>query len=157
GLRLHPHSAAMYRALAQLEVREGRSREAVACLRRGLGKVPGQGELLRLLAELLISEGDLAGAREALVEVRKLDYPAPRPDFLEARARFKEGNWLGASRLLEDTRPLLEEGPEQVAQVDLLLGQCYQRLGDERQLDVFRRAADLDPQNVPARFGVAYA
>ena len=103
---LYPRDMPMYQALAWLELWDGRSKEAQACLRRGLQAVSNDKErtlLLWTLAEVLIHDGQEAEARDAIARLRKSDSPA-NIDYLNARILVHNACWSEAVRALEQVR-----------------------------------------------------
>src|SRR5206468_9717904 len=79
-------------------------------------------------------------------------------DYLEARALMHQGRWFEAARTLERVRGTANAATELAVQVDLLLGDCYERLDEPaQQLAACERAARTDPASLPARKGIAAA
>jgi tetratricopeptide (TPR) repeat protein len=152
-----PRIVNAYLALAAVELDEGRRAKAIVRLRKGLNELPRKAELLRALAELLIEKGDSEAARQTLEQLRTTDQHAGVVEYLEARLLARQGQWRQASSLLETTRHLLEDLPRMASLCDLLLGQCYQQLLDDRQVSTFKRAVDADRSNVRARLELASA
>src|SRR5262249_35634207 len=69
GLVFDETNAALYRTLAGLEVRAGKRAAAIACLRRGLDKLPNATDLMILLADLLIDEAALPEAEGLIAQL----------------------------------------------------------------------------------------
>jgi tetratricopeptide (TPR) repeat protein len=158
ALRGHPRAVRVYAALAALESAEGKRDEAAKYLRQGLAALPGQPDLLWNLANLLIHQGNLNEAEKVVAQVRAADIPHLQVAYLEAALQFKSGEWLKASKSLEAIRPLVTDSRDLTVQCDLLLGQCFEKLGDfDRQVLAYRRIIALDPFQVPARFGLTVA
>jgi tetratricopeptide (TPR) repeat protein len=158
GLKRHPQDIRFYLALAGEEERAGSREKAVDWLQQGLKELPGRSELLGPLANLLLQTDRLDEARQAVADLRRTGWSPPRVSYLEGRLLVKEGKWAEARRTLELIRPLLADSTELTLQTDLLLGQCYEHLGDpERQLAVYRRAAGIDGTNPVARQGLGSA
>jgi tetratricopeptide (TPR) repeat protein len=158
GLERHPREVRLYQALAGLELRAGRRAQAVACLRRGLREWPNHSQLLWTLADLALQGGETKEVPGLLEQLRQANLPNAWLEYLDARLKISEEKWLEASRILERVRPQLVESPELSLQADLLLGQCFQQLGDpDKQLEAFQRAAAGAPLNVAARRGRADA
>jgi tetratricopeptide (TPR) repeat protein len=158
GITHHPRDARLPKALARVETQAGRHADAVTVLRQGSQAVPRDVELQWALATLLVQTGEAEEAQGIARRLRKGGFPAPLLDFLDARALLQRGEWLGTSRLLEKVAPLLVRWPEVQAQAHLLLGRCYEQLGDDRrQLAAFQAAARIDPFSEPACLGVAAA
>src|SRR5262249_39804984 len=158
GQKQHPRDARFYHALAADAERAGNRDKAVDWLDHGLKELPGRSELLWPLADLLLQTGHLDEARKAVAELRRSGWSPARVSHLEARLLVQEGKGAAARRVVEPIRQLLNDSTELTLQTDLLLGQCYEHLGDpERQLAVYRRAASLDASNAAARQGLSSA
>lgn len=158
GIEQHPKEFRMYQALALLESRAGRNEEALNCLQRGLEAVGDHLDLLWSLASLCIEQNELDKAREVVARLLNAGCTPGSIEFFNARILMSEGQWLQATRLLERTGPLFHRLPELTKQVNLLLGQCYEQLGDtDRQLNAYRRAIEIDPLSIPARIGAGSA
>ena len=72
--------------------------------------------------------------------------------FLEARIMVQQKKWSQAIRRLEPARALLRSNPPLAGQVDLMLFECYGRVGsDEKRLDALRRFAEGDQSPESAR------
>jgi tetratricopeptide (TPR) repeat protein len=159
GLELYPAHAPLYVALAAVEVHAGRHKEAVACLRDGAQTVPAaarNGLLLRLLG-LLIDSGEVRPAAEVLDGLRK-EASSPVLDFYDARLLILQGQWAKAAAILEGVRPALVRSPELGVGVHLLLGTCYEKVGDpEQQLAAYTNAVALDGRSIPARLQLGSA
>ena len=83
---------------------------------------------------------------------------SPAIGLLEARSLIARGKWLLAKARLETVRPLVAGSDELTRQVDLYLGQCYERLGQfDEQLEANRRVLTDDPTSLAARVGAASA
>jgi tetratricopeptide (TPR) repeat protein len=163
--REHPRAWRTYQALAKLELLQGRRDEALRCLRDGLRTLPNQAELLWSLAELLVEQDRRGEALEAIASLVKEGIPAAELDYLRAGLLAKESHWHDAVELLEKTYPLLVGLPNSdqdwfisrlKEQTSLLLGRCYEQLGDlERASAAYRRLVARDPRSLPGRLGLA--
>src|SRR5262249_16699229 len=141
GLQLHPQETRMYQLMARLELRAGRRAEAVSYLRRSLKIQPIEPQLLWNSANLLIDAGELEDARALIARLRLDGSMATTLGYLDARLLVSERKWFLASRALEQARPLLVRFADLTLQADLLIGQCYQHLGNpDLQLAAYRRA-----------------
>ena len=146
-----PRDWRMSDALALIERRSGRPKDAADCLRRGIAASDhpeGRSQLRWTLADVLIDQAQWDDARST---IEKLDLDHARPELLGyLRARINAGlaRWIGASKELEAIYPLLAAGTPRLAySADLLLGKCYEQLGDhDRRYMAYRRAVSLDPE-----------
>jgi tetratricopeptide (TPR) repeat protein len=145
-----------YVARARLEQQLGRYEEATASLRRGLKILPHDPNLLWHLAEALARTGSREEVDNLRSRLRRAGFPGARLEYLTALQLVHKKEWADAARALEAARGRLDEGLRK--QADLLLGQCYERLGDaDAQLEAYRRAVDRDPSWLPARFRLGSA
>ena len=151
----HPKDARMYRALADLELQLGQVDAALAQLERAIEAEPGDRDLQWSAAELMI-RADRGPAAEALIErLRQAAYPSEMLDYLRAILLVDQEQWARAAELLERTQAALTGHPElaPLAKRSLvLLGRCYEQLGDaDRRLAACRRAVALAPPDDPLR------
>ena len=155
GIDEHADDARLYRSLARVELRVGRRDAAIAALRAGLDALPDHPDLLWTLAELLIESKQINEAREFIARLKQ-QLPADAPaGLLDAAILMHEEHWREARDALEDLLPKLSS-TELAKQANLYLGRCYQRLQDAvRQIAALRRALDIDPAWVPARWELA--
>ncbi len=161
GLDHHPRDGRISTALAWLERKAGRLDKAEEYLRRGVDAVTdrgGRSQLLWLLADTLIDEGKLAEAKRVIEELGENPVRPELLKYLDARICIGELRWMEAMRELEAIYPLFGAGSEVAYQSNLLLGLCYERLGDNDRRDTaFRRAITLDPGRVEGHVGLAAA
>ncbi len=165
GLKLHPRNPEMYRALADLEARAGRPKEAVADLERAVKALPEDLGLQWALADLLVQVGRAEEVTRPIKKLRQAKYPTELIDYLEACVLMSRGAWSEAAKALERVHPALGSHREAAGLVKstlVLLGQCYERLGDlDQRHAAYRRAVAIDPDPdpdplwVPARLGLA--
>ena len=149
----------MYRTLARVESQAGHGDQVEANLRRGAkaaDKTEDRVSLLWFLANSLIDNAEY----DKLSTVRdQLDTNKVRPelmDFLDG-ADVGPGGWAAAARTLEAVLPRLPNRPDfnLAYQANLLLGQCYERLGQaDGRLLAFQRAVAIDPQGVAGQVGL---
>jgi tetratricopeptide (TPR) repeat protein len=158
GVSLHPRHGRMYQARADLEIRAGRLEAAVESLRQGLAALPADTSLRWSLAELLVEVGRPDEVEALIGRLRADKFPPISLEVLEAALLVKQQQWSAAARALERVRPHLEEQPTLAWKADLLLGQCYEQLGNpDLQLAAYRRALKAAPQDTRAQLGQATA
>ena len=157
GIKVHPSSILMYRALSEVESRAGNRDKAVAALQKGIKATDRNPTLLWELASLLIDTNKLDEARRILDELRKRSFPKPMIDYADARIEFVQGHWKPALDRLNEVRPVIMDPrdpryPQYVVQIDYYLAVCYRQLGNrEQEEQALRGALDLDPSFVPAK------
>jgi cellulose synthase operon protein C len=161
GCAKKPKDVRMYLVLAALEVKDGQPKEAVACLRQGLERLPKQEAaqdhtaLLWELANVLIQAEEPGEAAAVAKRLREENFQPALLDYLDARLLMARKEWLRAAWLLERSYPLLGE-PQATQQAGLLLAHCYERLGDtDRAYAAYGRVVLLNPRSSLARLGEA--
>jgi tetratricopeptide (TPR) repeat protein len=158
GLDKHVRAVNLYLALAGVHVRANERGKAVACLRRGLQVLPGSGELQWNLAELLLRGGDIEEAGKIITRLRQRGFTPVLVEYLTAHAAAAAKQWLRAATALERTQAHLSPWPDLVRDCNLLLGRCWEQLGDaERQQAAYRRVVKADPLSVPGCLGLGAA
>src|SRR5262249_51660082 len=126
GIEKHPADARFWQTWSNLELKAGKSREAVRLLRKGLDRVPDAVEMHWSLAVLLLGEGELREAENVIEHLRKTDLSPARLEYLTATLRLKEQRYFEARAGFESARPQLANWPELMSQCDLYLGRCYE-------------------------------
>ena len=156
---LFPNEERVVRAEAILALRQGDREQAIALLEQGLERMPGQVALLMMLADTQLQRGDVAGGETTVEQLTKLTGGSnPAVGLLKARVYMAQQQWLEAQRLLEEVRPQANPNSDTTRQIDLYLGQCYEKLGQfDRQLEANQRVLSDDPNSVAARIGAAAA
>ncbi len=157
GVAWHPKDGRLYEALARLELSADRRAQAIGWIQKlkPLSEAP---DVLWALALLWIDVGEMNEAREAVERLGTLGFAPASLSYANAYIRVKESRWLEAIRAMESARPLLVRSPELTLRADLLLGHCYEQLGNlELQLAAYRHAVNVDPLSDEARLGLAAA
>jgi tetratricopeptide (TPR) repeat protein len=161
GEKAHPKDARMYQAQADLA---GSRADAIASLKRGLKdeNLPNEPALLFLLADLLIQDGKPDEAAEQIAKLTEQHANPAVLDYLDGRCLAASEQWLEAIKKLEAAYPALVRQPDLASQTALLLGQCYEQLGDpDQQYAAYRRVCRPEDTHAPFWFpaseGVARA
>jgi tetratricopeptide (TPR) repeat protein len=153
-----PDNPRVYEAMAAVELSDGKTDAALACLRRGLEHIPNHPNLLWNEANLLISNDRVDEAKPVVEKIPAGSLPFGRLEFLRANVLVRDGRWRDAVDALEAIRPALSSEPDLAIQADLLLGRCLRTIGDDdRAVLVYRRAIETDVTNPRARFGIVLA
>ena len=157
--KLFPNEERVVRAEAILALRQGDRQQAFALLESGLKRMPGQVALLMMLADTQLQVGDVASSETTVELLTKLVGGSnPAVGLLTARVNMAQQKWLEAQQLLETVRPQANPNSDTTRQIDLYLGQCYEKLGQfDRQLEANQRVLSGDPNSVAARIGAAAA
>jgi cellulose synthase operon protein C len=149
ALELNPHDPAFYEARAHFDEETDDPQAALACVERGLEAVRAESRLslLRLQAVLLIRLGKPEGTIEAAITaIKGAGAPADVVGELRARASIAKRDWQGAIATLEAIRPRLAPQSDLAAQIQFLLGRCYESMGDlDRALASYREALKQRP------------
>jgi tetratricopeptide (TPR) repeat protein len=164
GLTRHPRDWRMYQAVARLERGADQVDAALSSLREGLEVLPEQIELLWEYADLLVAIGS-SEASAAIEQLQKKGVPQAERDVLTARLLVREQEWARAVQLLVNAHAQLigrENLPQSslavalVEQCNVLLTQCYERLGDPyRAQHAYQRILTRKPRSLEARLGLA--
>jgi len=156
---LFPDDERAYRGVASVALQRQDFDTAVTVLREGLAEQPGQPSLLRMLADVLLQANRLEEAEETIETfVTFQGDKRPALGLLQARLLMARKRWLSAQQKLEAVRPLVAESDDLTRQVDLLLGQCHEMLGQfDEQLAANQRVLLGDYHSLAARLGVATA
>ena len=157
GIEHHESDERMYRTLASVEIAQGNMDKALVHVDRGLERISDSFELLNYKANLQLQEKNIDGTRETIKEMKEKNFPAELRDFVQSRLFMLEGKWIEAQRELERIRPLImitQNRNNLVPRLDVLLGQCYERLGqNDLALSRYERAWSADATLDSARFG----
>jgi tetratricopeptide (TPR) repeat protein len=155
SLELYPKNILMYSTLANCEMLAGKPDDAVAVVKKGLEATAQHPQLLWTLANVQLDAKKLDDAEKTIKELRKVEFNRQLIDYLLARQSFAKGNWLAARDGFEKARGMLMQWPELLKQVDVMIAQCYGRLGNRDAQEIaYRRALSVDPFYAPARAGL---
>ncbi len=171
GLEKNPKDSRLYFTLADVETRAGKLPEAEACLIRGVQVLPEDGNLKWQLAETRLDRitregGDekrLKQINDQITELSRLNYPKERIGYLQAHARYARKEWRKAAGGViaeepgfEAIAPLLDRFPPLVRRVQVMLAECYARLGEADQLfETYRKMSIADPTSREIRHRLA--
>jgi tetratricopeptide (TPR) repeat protein len=156
---LFPGDERVYRGLASVALRRGNLEDAEAVLQEAVALLPSKPSLLLMLADTLLQRRQLDAVDDVLARVVELyGTGSPAVGLLEARTLMERQQWIQARQKLKETRPLAVGLAELSRQIDLLLAQCHEKLGEfDEQLEINRRLLIDDPGSLAARVGAASA
>jgi tetratricopeptide (TPR) repeat protein len=161
GREFHPKDLRMYKLAVDVTLHAGRQAEAIKVLREGVNELPNERDLTFLLADLLLATKEFKEADACIVRLKAMQVDLAFLDYLEGRRHFANDEWLEASKSLERSASGLARRPEMARRVALLLGKCYEQLGDpDEQYSAYRRALPqdpADPSGLAASEGIAQA
>lgn len=159
GIEIAPNDERIVRGRAMLAIQEQAPEKAIAILEEALDAAPNQPMLLLMLGDAQLQANRLPPLEVTLAKLKELiGKSSPAVGLLESRSLIAQGKWLQAKSRLESLRPLVAGSDEMTRQVDLHLGQCYERLGQfDEQLEANRRVLTDDPTSLAARVGAASA
>jgi tetratricopeptide (TPR) repeat protein len=161
GLEHSPKDWRLYRAMALVERATGHLKEADSCLRRGAlaaTDAAGRSQLLSLEIDVMIDSGESDQARGILQKLAREKLKPAILHYHSGRIYMSESKWIEAANELETVSSQFRENPELAYEANLLLGRCYEAIGDfDRRSEAFRRAIDLQPEGLSARLGRAAA
>lgn len=161
GLEAHPDHLASIRLLAELRKRNpkaGDGQDLRALVMRTMKLMEDNPRRTADVLSLLIDVDEQAEARKLLAGPKNDWLPSYIRDFLEARLKIAEEDYVRARELLERCRGQLAS-VQALARVNhLLLGICHRRLGNPDQAATsFRTALDIAPAWAPAQLELAAA
>jgi cellulose synthase operon protein C len=160
GCKLHPKNGSFALNLARLEAREGHLDQAEVVLRQAYQASPSL-NLAFVLAETLILQNKIDGPDQAddyIGHLRSAGLGETFVRFLDAEILFQRKKWFDAIPRLEMARAVLKSLPQLTLPLDLMLAECYGRVGsDEKRLDALRQAATGDRTSESARADFALA
>lgn len=180
ALKLTPENLEVLLASADVERLQSDRKTALVHLRRAVEILARQGRTNPndlhvqqvhwqmanvLLDNALIQQEDLAARDANLAEVqpsleilRKSTPMRGAADYVEGRLKFQKGHWPEATTFLEKARTQLSDKRELVAQIDLVLGQCYEKLDEPaRMYESFKRLVAYDANSTAGQVGMASA
>lgn len=159
GIETDPNDERIVRGRAVLAMQEQEPQKAIEILEQALDATPGQPMLLLMLGDAQLQANRLPGLDVTIAKLKEMiGKSSPAVGLLESRSLVAQGKWLQAKSRLESLRPLVAGSDELTRQVDLYLGQCYERLGQfDEQLEANRRVLTDDPTSLAARVGAASA
>ncbi len=161
ALEKYPSRQDVYLRLAQLAgAAENDPQKAIEILERGVKQATETFAILQMLVEYQFQTGDSDAVRRSCKAMRDSGFPLEMIGFAEARIKFVDNDFWGASHDLEAIRPALARSAHgnYMQQLDILLGRCYEYLGQtDRQRELYRRLVQTYPTLLGARLGEAGA
>ena len=160
GFELDPTNLALALGLAGLESRERHHDRAEKVLRKANSANPSVAVIFTF-AETLIVQGKIDGKDQAgdfIARLRNLGVGDSYAPYLEAEILFQQKKWAEAIPKIEKTRAVLRTDQGLTIQLNLMLAECYDRVGcTEKRLEALRRVADRDRGPESARIALAEA
>lgn len=159
SLDLFPNDERVIRGRAMLAMQQQDIAGAIEVLEDGVRARPEQPGFLMMLIDSQFMLNRVDDAENKIEQLRELvgaEHPAV--GIYEARVLIARQQWNQARRRLEQVRPNVANSEELTNQVDLYLGQCFERLGQyDQQEEANRRVLAESPDSLAARAGVAAA
>jgi tetratricopeptide (TPR) repeat protein len=160
GWKLHPKNLALALGLARLETREQHPEQGEAVLRQAFQAHPSL-TLAFELAEILILQDKIEGKEQAvdyLTLLRNAGLGGTLVPYLEAEILVRRQRWSEAIPTIKMARAVLSNDQRLTVKLDLMLAECFGRLGsDDQRLDALRSAVGADPNLESARIDLARA
>jgi len=156
ALEKYPERQDVYLRLAQLAGAENDPQKALAILDRGSKHATETLAILQMLVEFQFQIGDTDAVRKSCKAMRETGFPLELIGFAEARIKFVENDFWGAVHDFEAIRPALARSTHTnyLQQLDILLGRCYESLGQtDRQRELYRQLVLTYPSLLGARLG----
>jgi tetratricopeptide (TPR) repeat protein len=158
GLKAYPDEVEFYMLSARLELARGKRAEAVAFVQRIVPKLTAQSRFTFPVAELLLDANEAVEARKLTDRLKGESVDTEFIDYLEARLFLADGLAVKAEEKLLRCRTSFARTPVMAGRTELLLADCYARLGKpDLQLKATELALKTDPTDVMARAAHAQA
>jgi tetratricopeptide (TPR) repeat protein len=159
SLEIFAQDERVVRGRAMLAIQQQDLNRAVEVLEEGLRTRPDNAGFLMMLVDTQFMLSRIDDTEKSVARLREVvgkDHPAV--GIYEARALIARQQWNQARRRLEEVRPIVANSEELTNQVDLYLGQCFERLGEtDQQVEANRRVLQETPESIAARVGLASA
>lgn len=155
AVSLYPRNLKLVRSLSWLELIRGNAAAAITVLEDGLKASPDGFDLMVPLADLLVQQGDTTRTTEILRRLEERKAPPTQVKYLQARVAMREQQWQYAVTMIESLRAEIVNLPGLEIQLNLLLGACFQKLGNPAAEEkAYQRVTNADTKNVLARVGL---
>ncbi|NBV46091.1 MAG: hypothetical protein EBR86_10765 [Planctomycetia bacterium] len=159
SLEMFAQDERVVRGRAMLAIQQQQLDRAVDVLEEGLRTRPDNPMFLMMLIDAQFMMNRIEDAEKIIARLRGIvgkDHPAV--GIYEARTLIGRQQWNQARRRLDEVRPIVANSEELTNQVDLYLGQCFERLGQfDQQAEANRRVLLETPESIAARVGMASA
>lgn len=159
SLEMFAQDERVVRGRAMLAIQQQDLTRAVEVLEDGLRTRPDNSGYLMMLIDSQFMMNRIDDAEKSIARLREVvgkDHPAV--GIYEARTLISRQQWNQARKRLEEVRPIVANSEELTNQVDLYLGQCFERLGQfDQQAEANRRVLLETPESIAARVGMASA
>ncbi len=160
GIEIAPDDYRMYLNLAEVEYRAGSEDEARRVLEKGVQVLAFNADLKWFLADLLIESGEVRDPEDSsgrlISELSNIGYEAGRLGYLQGRRFMAREEWREAIDVFFTTAPLLFAEPALQRQVNLMLADCYGKVGDtDKQYEVFRQMSVSAEEDLSVRVQLA--
>lgn len=149
GIEKSPDEMRFYQLLASIELGAKSYDAAVAALDSAIKRFGEQRslELIIFKIDILLSQGDLVAAEEAIRQLEEMENPRLQPmiDYEHARIKLQNDKWAEAAVGLEKVRPQLAAFGRTQAVAGTLLGEAYEKLGKlDLALQVYELVLDSE-------------
>ena len=155
-LSMFPEDDKVYLTLADIELQSQNHTKMIDWMIQGTQKAKENSWLLWRLGTALAYTDRIKEARDILEQLRISGVKKMMATHLEATLEMKDQNWSAAAAKLEEVRPEFVTNPTELRKIDILLAECYGKLGRLKdQRESFARAASYDRTWEPALIGLA--
>ncbi len=154
--KLTPKDPQVYTTLADLELAQNRTQEAVGWLQQGLKAVEVPSNLPIQLTRLLLALDQLDQADQVVASLQGKEYPQPIVDFFKAQIDYGRGLWQPARQRLTAVRAEVTAIKGLAHEVEFWLGKTCEQLGENQEaVKAYRQSTALQPTYAPARAALA--
>ena len=156
GVQAFPRNEQMYLQLASLDLNDEENVDgALDWVDKGLAVIPTGRRLLLLKADIQLRKQDIEGVRKMVRELRENSFGQELPTYILARLDILNGDIVKASKKLEEVAPKVGTFPSLAVQVNLILGRCYQRMGQpDLAMERYKMVLAMDPDSAVANQGI---
>ncbi len=158
GLKVLPNDPSLHVDWASLEMSgpSGSIDKAITSLRHSLERLPDDLQIRWNLANLLAQSGrDSDGLLTQIGELKRLNLNPVLIGLLEARNLINQKDWIKAIKFLTGLQQRGEQSEEFKPEIQQLLAQCYDQLGDRNKaVEAYKSSVRANPKDVRARWAL---
>ncbi len=132
GVEKYPKDERMYRGLAAVAVRRKQVPEAKKIVEQGLEQLPESHELLALLFDFQLQLRDTKSAKKTIDRLRLAGFQVALLELFEGQHLMAELNYAAAIRKFELARTKLQQSPQHLSRLEILLARCKEAVGEHR-------------------------
>ncbi len=133
GVEKYPKDVRMYLGLAAVAIRQKDVPKAKKIIEQGLEQLPEDHTLLAQLFDFQIQLSDIASAKKTIERLRQAGFVIPLLELFQGQLLMADRNFPAAIRMFEMARTKLQQSPQHLARLEILLARCKGAVGDTRE------------------------